>query len=74
MSNGGYGPLPSLNDTVGGVIIVFAYLNRLYALAQPDAHYPWYGEVMTDLLLPSVAASWIFVMAMYSAYVKLGEP
>lgn len=66
--------LPPVNDLLAAFVLAMLYLVRLYAIATPAVALPWWSTLMTDVLLPGVAGTWVWVMAMYTAYVALGEP
>lgn len=67
------GLFPSVNDILAAAIILATYVIRLVATTTPTRP-PWWLSVMTDFILPGLAAAWLFVIAMYAAYVALGEP
>lgn len=67
------GLFPSVNDILAAVVIVFVYTIRIVETTN-GVPSPWYLSATTDAIIPLLAAAWIWVMAMYAAYVALGEP
>lgn len=67
------GFLPSVNDLLAAVVIIFVYAVRMVEASHATAAPIWLS-LMADFILPGLAGAWIWVMAMYAAYVALGEP
>lgn len=65
------GPVPSVNDLMAILVIGAAYLVRIGTLGEPGWHAPWWLTITTDLLLPSMAGAWLFVVATMVAISRL---
>jgi hypothetical protein len=55
------GVVPAINDVVAGVILVGVYLVRIGYVAEGMTG-PWYLAVMTDVVVPLLAAVWLLVV------------
>jgi len=57
--------LPVINDILASGVLITIYLIRFAAL---DSQFsvPWFLLVTTDVLIPLLAATWIWVGAMYA--------
>ena len=58
------GMLPSINDLTAIGVMFFVYVIRIASL-DPQFSVPWYLTVSTDLLIPTLAAMWLWVSALY---------
>lgn len=59
------GLLPAINDLVAIAVLLVVYLIRFAALSD-QYEVTWYLIVTTDLVIPLIAAIWLWVAAMYA--------
>jgi len=59
------GTLPSVNDTLAGLVLVAVYLIRIASAGPEGWAAPWWLTVTTDVVLPILAALYLFAVASY---------
>jgi len=67
------GVIPSVQDILAGGVVAVVYYLRLGAAGDPQVRVPDLLIITTDFVLPSVAAGWLWVAAMFVLIEKVGE-
>ena len=64
------GILPSINDAMAIAVLLATYMVRIAATG-PGVDAPWFLYVTTDMLIPMLAAIWLFAAATYTVVRRL---
>lgn len=56
------GTLPSVNDAVAGIAILATYLTRIASVEPGGFHIPVYLTIVTDVIIPIIAITWLCVV------------
>lgn len=67
------GVIPSVQDLLAGGVLVVTYYLRLGLVAEPGATVPDLLVITTDFVIPVVAASWVWVAAMFLLIERAGR-
>jgi len=66
------GLVPNTQDAVAIVILALVYLIRIAATG-PAVTAPWYLLITTDLIIPLIAATWLYVSAFFALLYAVGR-
>jgi hypothetical protein len=65
--------MPTVQDIMASAILFVVYFMRVASAGDPDIATPWYLSVMTDVMIPAVAVTWMFVAAMFVVIERTGN-